>query len=96
MIQCSQCEFFVRGPGGQIGLRCDPFSSIKEPECLAKWQLVKIDTMVQAYQATLSVYRRLAPLQEKMFKHMQREIDDLDESDKWKSQDEEGEEGRPE
>ncbi|HSW45586.1 MAG TPA: hypothetical protein VLM89_08445 [Phycisphaerae bacterium] len=88
MIQCSQCEHFLRGPGGQMRLTCDPFSTIREPECLAKWQLIKIDMMVQAYQATLDMYRRLAPMQEKMFRHMEREIDDIDEADRWKSDEE--------
>ena len=91
MIQCSQCEHFLRGPAGQIRLTCDPFSTVKEPECLAKWQLIKIDLMVQAYHATLDMYRRLAPLQEKMFRHMEREIDDIDESDRWKIEDEDDE-----
>ncbi len=84
MIQCSECEFFVRGPGGQVGFKCDPFGTIKEPECLVKWQLIKLDLMVQSYQATVAMYRRLAPLQEKMFRHMEREIDDLDEGESWK------------
>ncbi len=84
MMQCSECEFFVRGPGGQVGFKCDPFGTIKEPECLVKWQLVKLDLMVQSYQATVAMYRRLAPLQEKMFRHMEREIDDLDEGESWK------------
>ncbi len=84
MLQCSECEFFVRGPDGRVGFRCDPFSTIKEPECLAKWQLIKLDAMVRAYQATLDMYNRLAPLQEKMFKQMQREIEDIDEADRWK------------
>lgn len=84
MIQCSECEFFVRGPGGQAGFRCDPFTNIKEPECLQKWQLVKIDMMVRAYQATLAVYNRLAPIQEKMFRQMEREMDDMDEAESWK------------
>jgi hypothetical protein len=84
MIQCSQCEFFVRGPGGQFRLTCDPFSTVKEPECLAKWQLIKIDMMVQAYQATVEMYRRLAPMQEKMFRHMEREMEDMDDADRWK------------
>ncbi len=87
MIQCSQCEHFQRGPAGQIRLTCDPFSTIKEPECLAKWQLIKVDLMVQAYHATLDMYRRLAPLQEKMFRHMEREMDDMDEADRWKLED---------
>lgn len=92
MIQCSECEHFVRGPGGQVGFRCDPFSTIKEPECLRKWQLIKIDLMVQSYQATLDMYKRLAPLQEKMFRHMEREIDDDEEADSWKYADDDNEE----
>ena len=84
MIQCTECELFVRGPSGQVGFKCDPFSNIKEPECLIKWQLIKIDVMVRSYQATLAMYKRLAPLQEKMFRHMEREIDDVDEADRWK------------
>ncbi len=84
MIQCSQCEHFSRGPDGQIRLTCDPFSTIKEPECLVKWQLIKTDQMVQAYHATLEFYRRLAPMQEKMLRHMEREIDEMDEADRWR------------
>lgn len=91
MMQCKDCEYFVQGPAGQFTLRCDPFSTIKEPECLAKWQLLRIDAqlakldmMVRAYQATLDMYKRLAPLQEKMFRHMEREIDEADDADSWK------------
>ena len=84
MLQCKDCEFFSRGPGGVVTLRCDPFATIKEPECLTKWQLAKLDTMVRAYQATLEMYQRLAPLQEKMMRHMEREIDDVEEADAWK------------
>ena len=88
MIQCSQCEYFARGPAGEVRLTCDPFSTIKEPQCLDKWQFVRIDMMVQAYQATLAVYRRLAPMQEKMFQHMEREMEGMDEADRWKLDDE--------
>ena len=98
MIQCSQCEYFMRGPAGQIGFKCDPFSNIKEPECLQKWQLIKIDLMVRSYQATVEMYKRLAPLQEKMFRHMEREIDDIDEAESWKynaDDDDEQDEGKP-
>ena len=84
MIQCSECEYFHRGPDGAVGFSCDPFGTIKEPECLVKWQLIKLDTMVRAYQTTVEMYQRLAPLQEKMFRHMEREIDDVDEADRWK------------
>ena len=84
MIQCEQCEHFDRDAAGNVRLKCDPFRNIKEQECLAKWQLIKLDTMVKAYQATLQVYHRLAPLQEKMFRHMEREIDEIEEADRWK------------
>lgn len=84
MIQCADCEFFQADHTGAVRMTCDPFSNIKEPECLTKWQLIKLDTMVQAYQATLRVYNRLAPMQEKMFRHMEREMDDIDEADRWK------------
>ena len=84
MIQCSDCEFFQRAPDGTVTFRCDPFSNVKEPECLVKWQLLKLDTMVRSYQATLQMYERLAPMQEKMFRHMEKEIDDMDESESWR------------
>ena len=84
MIQCSECEHFISGPGEQVGFKCDPFRNIKEPECLVKWQLIKLDMMVRAYQATVEVYNRLAPLQEKMFRHMEREIEENESADSWK------------
>jgi hypothetical protein len=84
MMQCSECEHFTRGTEGQVVFRCDPFSTIKEPECLQKWQLIKLDLMVRAYQATVDMYHRLAPLQEKMFRQMEREMDEVDEADRWK------------
>ncbi|HQA46823.1 MAG TPA: hypothetical protein PK579_19935, partial [Phycisphaerae bacterium] len=84
MIQCSDCEYFHRGPGGRGIFSCDPFSTIKEPECLAKWQLIKMEIMVRSHQATMDMYRRLAPLQEKLFRQMERELDDQEEADKWK------------
>ena len=87
MIQCQDCEYFSRGPDGEIAFGCDPFANIKEAECLAKWQLIKTNQMVAAYQATLDYYHRLAPLQERMFKVMEHELDGMDESDKWKVHD---------
>ena len=84
MINCQDCEYFQRGPDGTVIFRCDPFATIKEPECLIKCQLLKLQTMVRSYQATLRIYQTLAPMQEKMFRHMEREIDDLDESEKWR------------
>jgi len=84
MLQCQDCEFFDRGPDGEPILRCDPFSNIKEPECLAKWQLVNLQRIAKAHEATIAVYKRLAPLQEKMMRHIEQEIDEIDEADRWK------------
>lgn len=92
MIQCQDCEFFHRDPTGRINFSCDPFSTIKEPECLTKWQLIKLDQMVQAYGATVEFYQRFAPMQEKMFKVMERELDDVDEAERWKRDEDEAEE----
>ena len=81
----------MRGPDGQVGFKCDPLSSIKEPECLVKWQLLrtnemsrKVDRLVAAYEATLEIYKRLQPLQERMFRHMEQEIEDVEDADSWK------------
>ena len=84
MLQCSQCEFFSRRPDGSPVLKCDPFSNIKEPHCLDKWQVYHLLTSSKAQQAMQSVYERLAPLQEKMFQHMEREIDETEDADRWK------------
>lgn len=94
MLQCQDCEFFLRRPDGTPELSCDPFATIKEPECLAKWQLLQLKTISTSHQATLDMYRRFAPLQEKLFKHMEREIDEVDEAESWKRQDDEDEEDR--
>jgi len=84
MIQCKDCEFCVIGPDGSIQLKCHPYQNIKEPECLTKWQLLKLDTMVRAYLSTVAQYKKLAPMQEKMMKAMEREIEELEEGEKWK------------
>lgn len=93
MLMCQDCEFFKGDEDGKIGFACDPFRNVKEPECLLKWQLIKINEMVQAYQTTLNYYQKLAPMQDKLFKAMEREIDEMTESESWKDQeDEEAEE----
>jgi hypothetical protein len=48
--------------------------------------------MAASYQATLDYYKRLAPMQEKMFKFMEKEMGDIDESEKWKVDEDEEEE----
>ena len=85
MLRCEECEYFSRDEAsGRITLRCDPFRTVKESECLDKWQLLRLDALLQAYHATLRWYQKLAPMQEKMFEMMKREMDDLDEADEWK------------
>lgn len=42
-----------------------------------------------AYEATLEHYNRLAPLQERMMRHMEREIDEAEDADGWKRADNE-------
>jgi len=96
MIQCEDCQYFHRSQDGEISFSCDPFKTIVEPQCLIKWQLLKINQMVASYQATLEYYRKLAPMQEKMFQVMEREIDELNEGDKWKVNDDEDEEDESE
>jgi hypothetical protein len=84
MIQCKDCEFCQIDPDGKRSFRCDPFSNIKEPECIAKWQLIRLDMLVASYQGMLSWYGKLAPLQDKIIRYMQREIDEIDETERWK------------
>lgn len=92
MIQCKDCELCEFGPEGQRTFKCDPFSNIKEPECLAKWQLIRLDMLVSSYQNMLQWYNKMGPLQDKLFKYMQREIDTMEEDDGWKYEDEQDEE----
>jgi hypothetical protein len=40
--------------------------------------------LLASYQGMLKWYGKLAPLQDKIFKYMQREINELDEADSWK------------
>jgi hypothetical protein len=68
-------------------MKCDPFSTIKEPACLEKMQLLRMDSLVQMYQAMLRFYQNMAPMQKKMFDMMKREMDDVDEADRWKQAD---------
>ena len=84
MIQCKDCEYCDMKEGKRRSFHCDPFTNIKEPECLAKWQLIRLDMLVSSYQGMLSWQGKMAPLQDKIFKYMQRELNDIEESDSWK------------
>ncbi len=95
MLQCEQCEYATQVEPGRFVFRCNPFTNIKEEACLLKWQLLKIDTMVQAYQETIQMYQRLAPLQEKMFRQIEREVEDMGEADSWKKGMDESDEEDP-
>lgn len=97
MIQCKDCEYGEVDERGNVQLRCNPFTNIKEPECLVKWQLVRLDLMTRAYVATIQEYKKIAPIQQKLYRHMSREIDEMDEAESWKhdDEDEDTDEGVP-
>ncbi len=96
MIQCKDCEFCEMGAEGRRVFKCDPFINIKEPECIAKWQLIRLDMLLASYRGMLSWQKKLAPMQDKIFKYMQREIEDMDESDRWKIDEEDEQDNPPE
>ncbi len=84
MIQCADCEFYACQPDGRRVFTCDPFVNIKEPECLQKWQLMRLDMLVSNFHAMNLWQHKMAPIQEKLFKYVKRELDDIDEADSWK------------
>ena len=87
MIQCKDCELYEQDDSGRRAFRCDPFSNIKEPECLMKWQLLRLDLLLQQHQSTLAWQQKMSPMQDKIFKYIKRELDDIDEADQWKFDD---------
>ena len=99
MIQCQNCEHYHPGEDGQVAFTCNPFTNIVEPECVQKWHLLrlteltqKVDRMVAAYEVTVSMYKRMQPLQEKMMRQMEREMEEQEEADSWKYEEEEEDE----
>ena len=119
MISCLDCDLYRAEARGRARWTCNPYTNIKEPECLQKWALIALDNQTaglsetiaqqaamltelagirKAYEATLDHYNKLAPLQEKMMKHMEREIDEAEDADSWKrslEDDEEDDENQP-
>lgn len=93
MLQCKDCEFFEKGADGQMHFRCDPFEDVREPECVLKWQLLQMESLTRMYQETMEQCQKLAPLQERMFKAMEREVSEMEEAERWKWA---GEENEPE
>jgi len=51
---------------------------------VGKWQLAQLQVIAESHQATLEMHRRFAPLQEKLFRHMERELDETEDADRWK------------
>ncbi|MHC4132663.1 MAG: hypothetical protein ACYSSP_03275 [Planctomycetota bacterium] len=97
MLQCTECELCEVGPDGRRIFKCDPFSNIKEPECITKWQLIRLDMLASSYQGMFAWQKKFAPLSEKILKYMEREISDIDEAEGWKldtKDEEKNEDGR--
>lgn len=84
MIQCKECEYYEMGDDGRRIFKCDPFVNVKEAECLSKWQLLRLDMLVANYRNMFDMQQKMAPIQNRILKYVQRELDDIDESDKWK------------
>ena len=84
MIQCKDCELCEIRPDGQRSFKCNPFDNIKEPECIQKWQLIRLDMLLASYQIMLKSYEKLAPMQSKLMKYMNKELEDIDESERWR------------
>ena len=95
MLQCKDCEFFQISPDGRRIFTCDPFINIKEAECLAKWQLIRLDMLTATYREMVQMQAKFAPLQDKIYKYIKREIDDVDESERWKIDDDQPPEAAP-
>ena len=92
MIQCKDCELCDISPDNRKTFKCDPFINVKEPECILKWQLIRLDMLAASHQATLRWYEKLAPMQGKLFKYMKKEIDQMDESENWRVDEDEDDE----
>lgn len=84
MIQCKDCELFEIDPSGRRIFRCDPFQNIKEPECLQKWQILRLDALISMYRGMAAWQEKMGPLQDKLIRYFKREIEELDESENWK------------
>lgn len=84
MRQCKDCEFFSEGADGGRRFLCDPFENIVEPECLAKWQLMRLDILSSLLEEQNRYSRRIGPLQDKLIKYVEREIEEMEEGEDWK------------
>ena len=53
---------------------------------------MRLDMLVSGYRSMLGWYEEMGPMQNKLFKYVQHELDGLDESDGWKQNEDEDEE----
>ena len=93
MIQCKDCEFYSEDGDGRRMFTCDPFTNVKEPDCLVKWQLLRLDLLVSTFRGMAGFQEKMAPMQDKIMKYVKRELEDLDESENWKVDDDDQDEG---
>ncbi len=49
-----------------------------------KWQLMRLDMLLSTQEALFRNNAKLAPLQDKLIRYVEKEIDDLDDADSWK------------
>lgn len=84
MIQCKDCELFEIDASGMRRFHCDPFLNIKEPECLQKMQILRLDILISMYRGMSAWQEKMGPLQDKLIRYFKREIEELDESENWK------------
>ena len=89
MIQCKDCQYCNIDEAGRRSFTCDPFSNIVEPECIQKWQLIRLDHLLGLYHRMVSGQEQLKPIQDKMLKYVEREMDDINEAEKWKIEEDE-------
>ena len=48
----------------------------------------RLRARIEAHRGLLSWYERMAPMQDKIFKYVQHELDDINEAERWKVPDE--------
>lgn len=53
-----------------------------------KWQLMRLDMLLSTQEALFRNNEKLAPLQDKLIRYVEKEIDDIDDADSWKYGDE--------
>ncbi len=63
---------------------------------MQKWQLLRLDMMVSGFQSMRMFQQKMEPMQDKLYKYVQRELDDIEDADSWKFMDDLEDEDGPE